>query len=41
VDEIEHFFISYNEMKGKHFKPLGRYGPKRAKKSIAAGIRKA
>src|SRR5215212_7933289 len=26
VDEIEHFFVSYNEIKGKQFRPLGRYG---------------
>ena len=25
IDEIEHFFISYNEIKGKKFKPLGRF----------------
>ncbi len=28
--EVEHFFISYNEIKGKKFKPLGRYGSARA-----------
>lgn len=37
LDEIEHFFISYNEIKGKVFKPLGRFGPQRAWKSIKAG----
>lgn len=30
LKEIEHFFISYNTIKGKRFKPLGRFGPKRA-----------
>ncbi len=30
LDEIEHFFISYNSAKGKKFKPLGRYGSQRA-----------
>ena len=30
LDEIQHFFISYNEGRGKKFKVLGRYGPKRA-----------
>lgn len=30
IDDIEHFFISYNEGRGKKFKVLGRYGPKRA-----------
>lgn len=34
LDEIEHFFISYNEVKGKKFKPLGRYGPERALKLV-------
>ena len=34
VDEIEHFFIYYNERRGKKFKPLGRYGPKRAMKLV-------
>ena len=24
VTEIEHFFVSYNEVKGKEFKPIGR-----------------
>ena len=37
VDEIEHFFVSYNEAKGKKFKPLGRYGPARARKLIQQG----
>ena len=31
VDEIEHFWISYNEAKGKTFKPIGRVGPRGAK----------
>ena len=31
LDELEHFFISYNEAKGKKFKPLGRFGPSRAR----------
>jgi inorganic pyrophosphatase len=34
VDEIEHFFISYNVAKGKNFKPLGRFGPDRARKLV-------
>jgi inorganic pyrophosphatase len=40
VDEIEHFFISYNEMKGVKFKPLGRYGPKRAERLVEEGVRR-
>ena len=39
VDEIEHFFVSYNAAKGKKFKPLGRSGPERAKELVAAGER--
>lgn len=39
LDEIEHFFISYNEAKGKKFKPLGRYGPERARKLVFRGKR--
>ena len=34
VDQIEHFFISYNEAKGGKFKPLGRFGPERALKIV-------
>jgi inorganic pyrophosphatase len=37
VDEIEHFFVSYNEIKQKVFKPLGRFGPQRALKLVAEG----
>lgn len=31
VLEIEHFFVSYNEIKGRCFTPIGRVGPRRAK----------
>jgi inorganic pyrophosphatase len=34
LDEIEHFFVSYNEIRGKKFTPIGRHGPKRARKLI-------
>jgi inorganic pyrophosphatase len=34
VDEIEHFFVSYNAAKGKQFKPLRRSGPDRAKQLV-------
>ena len=37
VDEIEHFFISYNEIKGKQFKPLSRSGPTPAKRLVEEG----
>ncbi len=39
LDEIEHFFISYNEIKGKRFEPLARRGPKQARAVVAAGQR--
>jgi inorganic pyrophosphatase len=37
VHEIERFFISYNETKGKRFEVLGRFGPDRAEKLITRG----
>ena len=40
LDEMEHFFVSYNEMKGKKFKPLGRFGAERAKRLIEEGVRR-
>ena len=39
IDEIEHFFISYNEIKGKRFEVLGRFGPDRAKWVVDEGIK--
>ncbi|MBA3805893.1 MAG: inorganic diphosphatase [Acidobacteria bacterium] len=39
LDEIEHFFVSYNEVKGKEFRPLGRFGPERARKLVLEGMR--
>ena len=41
LDEIEEFFESYNDMKGVKFKPLGRFGPKRAKALLARGLKAA
>lgn len=37
LEEIEHFFISYNEIKGKTFKPLGRFGPVKAARLVEEG----
>jgi len=34
VSQIEHFFVSYNEMEGKRFKPLGYHGPNAAEKLV-------
>lgn len=39
LDEVEHFFISYNQVKGKEFRPLGRFGPERAEKLVRDGMR--
>lgn len=39
VEQIEHFFISYNEAKGKKFKPLGRFGSRKAKSLVEEGIK--
>ena len=40
VDQIEHFFISYNEAKGKKFKPLGRFAAVKAKKLVEESRKK-
>ena len=34
IDEIEHFFISYNKARGKKFKPIGRKGPAAATRLV-------
>ena len=39
LDEIEHFFISYNEAEGRQFKPLGRHEPHVAEKLIEEALR--
>ncbi|MBV8859260.1 MAG: inorganic diphosphatase [Acidobacteria bacterium] len=39
LEEIEHFFISYNQIKGKEFKPLARSGPKRARGLVEEGMK--
>jgi len=38
VEEIEHFFISYHQLEGKPFKPLGRRGPKHAERLAKEGM---
>src|SRR5947209_14417721 len=40
VEEIEHFFVSYNEMAGKRFKPLDRHGPNQAEKLVKQGAKR-
>ena len=39
VDEIEHFFISYNEAKGKRFKTLGRFAARKAKGLVESAVK--
>lgn len=40
VEEIEHFFRSYNEIKGKTFQPISRGGPERALELVRVGIQR-
>jgi inorganic pyrophosphatase len=40
LEEIEHFFVSYNQVKRKRFEVLGRFGPERARVVIATGMKK-
>jgi inorganic pyrophosphatase len=40
LDEIEHFFVSYNAMRDRRFKPIGRKGPDRAVALIQEGMRR-
>lgn len=35
LDEIEHFFVSYNEVEGRTFKPIARRGASEAEKLLA------
>ena len=37
VNEIEHFFVSYNEERGRRFVVLGRPGPRRTASLVKAG----
>jgi inorganic pyrophosphatase len=39
LEEIEHFFVSYNQIKGKEFKPLGRFGPQKALRLVEEGVK--
>lgn len=41
VAEIEHFFVSYNEIKHKTFKPMGRHGATRALALVRKGMKEA
>jgi inorganic pyrophosphatase len=39
LEEIEHFFVAYNEVEGRHFKPLARKGPEDAQKVLQATLK--
>src|SRR5262245_26364134 len=34
LDEVERFFVSYNEAEGRQFRPLARKGPERAREIL-------
>jgi hypothetical protein len=34
LDEIEHFFVSYNQMEGRQFKPFARRGAEHAQQLL-------
>ncbi|HEU0207553.1 MAG TPA: inorganic diphosphatase [Candidatus Udaeobacter sp.] len=40
LDEIEHFFVSYNKARGKKFRPLARKGPATARRLIEKSHRR-
>ena len=40
VAQIEHFFVSYNEMKGKRFKVKGQAGKNRALTLVTAAMKR-
>jgi inorganic pyrophosphatase len=39
VAQIEHFFVSYNDIKGKEFKVLERFAARRAKELVEEGAK--
>jgi inorganic pyrophosphatase len=40
VEQIEYFFVVYNQEEGKHFEPVGRHGRKRANELLERGMRR-
>jgi inorganic pyrophosphatase len=38
LDQIEHFFVAYNEAQGRTFEPTGRLGPDEAEQCLDAAI---
>ena len=41
IDEIERFFVAYNEARGRRFVPLGRHGSRHARTLLDAGVARA
>jgi len=41
LEELDHFFVSYNEMRGRNYKTLGNRGPKRAMKLLKMSQRRS
>ena len=41
VEQLELFFTHYNALEEKTFKPIGRHGPRKAKKLVEQGVRDA
>jgi inorganic pyrophosphatase len=39
LDQVEHFFVAYNEAEGRRFQPLARRGPRVAAALIESGMR--
>jgi inorganic pyrophosphatase len=39
LDELEHFFVSYNRAHGRSYEPIGRVGARKAERSLAAAER--
>jgi inorganic pyrophosphatase len=35
VDQVQQFFVNYNEQRGKKFEPTGQHGPDRAEETVA------
>jgi hypothetical protein len=38
IDEIQEFFIAYNRLRGRKFKPLALTGPDKSRELIKAGM---
>ena len=39
IEEIKQFFVNYNELRGRKFKPIDIAGPRAAKKLVEAGMK--